>query len=61
MSVSETSPGFEGVEKVLEIDYAPGLGPADGLLSITRSDWDAVLSDAKCTILDTMSNASCCS
>lgn len=55
----EVSPGFEGVEKVVEIDFAPGLGPANGLLAITREDWDAVLSDAKCTILDSLASASC--
>ena len=50
------SPGFEGVEKVLEIDFAPGYGEPRGLRDITRAEWDAVLSDAKCTILNTLSN-----
>lgn len=54
---TEVSPGFEGVEKVVEIDFAPGMGPARGLQEISRADWDLVLSDAKCTILDTLSNA----
>ena len=50
------SPGFEGVEKVMEIDFAPGFGPARGLREIARADWDAVLSDAKCTVLDSLSS-----
>ena len=51
------SPGFEGVEKVLEIDFAPGRGPARGLREIARGDWDVVCAAAHCTILSTMSNA----
>ena len=50
------SPGFEGVEKSLEIDFAPGFGEARGLRDITRAQWDAILGDARCTILDTLSN-----
>ena len=57
MAATEVSPGFEGVEKVLEIDFAPGLGPATGLHGITRPEWDLVLQDAKCTILDTLANS----
>lgn len=53
---SPDSPGFEGVEKVLELDFAPGHGPSRGLLEISRSDWDAVLTDAKCSILGTLCN-----
>ncbi len=49
-------PGFEGPEKVLEIDFTPGQGPARGLREITRAQWDAILTDARCTILSTMSN-----
>lgn len=49
-------PGFEGPEKTLEIDFDPFLGPERGLREITREQWDALLTDAKCTILDTMSN-----
>jgi S-adenosylmethionine decarboxylase len=56
MSAEAPSPGFEGVEKVLEIDFAPGLGEANGLRDIPRADWDAVLTDAKCTILARLSS-----
>ncbi len=55
-SEEEKSPGFEGVEKVLEIDFAPGAGPARGLREISRAQWDAMLTDARCTILATLSN-----
>ena len=55
-AVPLASPGFEGVEKVMEIDFAPGFGPERGLREIARLDWDAVLTDAKCTVLDTLSN-----
>lgn len=50
------SPGFEGVEKVLEIDFTPGRGPARGLRDVPRALWDEVCTDARCTILDTLSN-----
>jgi hypothetical protein len=54
--IPEPSPGFEGPEKVLEIDFVPTEGPARGLREITRAQWDAVLTDARCTILNSMSN-----
>ncbi len=53
---SALSPGFEGPEKVLEIDFAPGLGPARGLREITRPQWDKILTEARCTILNSLSN-----
>ena len=53
---SPTSPGFEGPEKVLEIDMAPDSGPARGLREISREGWDAVCVAANCTILSSMSN-----
>ena len=53
------SPGFEGVEKVMEIDFAPGFGAAAGLRAIARADWDAVCAAAKCTILSALSNDRC--
>lgn len=56
MAADPTNPGFEGVEKVLEIDFTPDCGPARGLREITRAQWDEVLQDARCTILDTLSN-----
>jgi hypothetical protein len=49
-------PGFEGVEKVLELDAAPNFGPERGLREITRSQWDRILTAAKCTILNSLSN-----
>ncbi len=49
-------PGFEGPEKVLEIDFAPGHGSARGLRDIPRGSWDGILTEAACTILDTLSN-----
>lgn len=49
-------PGFEGPEKVLEIDFTPGKGPSRGLRDIARAQWDSILTDARCTILATMSN-----
>ena len=52
------SPGFEGVEKVLEIDFAPGRGPARGLREVARDSWDIACAAAHCTILATMSNDS---
>lgn len=44
-------PGFEGPEKTIEIDFVPGVGPADGLRAVTRESWDAILAHAACTIL----------
>ncbi len=51
-----SSPGFEGPEKGLEIDFAPDWGPARGLREITRAQWDGILTEAACTILATLSN-----
>jgi hypothetical protein len=53
---SAPSPGFEGPEKVLEIDFTPGLGPARGLREITRAQWDVILTEARCTILNSLGN-----
>jgi hypothetical protein len=52
----ELSPGFEGVEKVLEIDFTPGLGPVRGLRDIPRAQLDELCTEARCTILDSLSN-----
>ena len=35
------------------------MGPPRGLREITRAQWDAILTEARCTILNTMSNGSC--
>jgi S-adenosylmethionine decarboxylase len=55
-SGSAPSPGFEGPEKVLEIDFAPEGGPARGLREISRPQWDRILTEARCTILNSLSN-----
>jgi len=44
------------LRRVVEIDFAPGLGSARGLREIARSDWDLILADAKCTVLATLSS-----
>eukprot|EP00002_Diphylleia_rotans_P008562 TRINITY_DN1846_c0_g1_i1.p1 TRINITY_DN1846_c0_g1~~TRINITY_DN1846_c0_g1_i1.p1 ORF type:complete len:844 (-),score=175.81 TRINITY_DN1846_c0_g1_i1:474-3005(-) len=52
-----TSSGFEGVEKKLEIDFkGVGLLSAPTLRAIPRDEWDAILWDAKCCIINTRSN-----
>ncbi|KAA8494991.1 S-adenosylmethionine decarboxylase proenzyme [Porphyridium purpureum] len=55
--VVEPLPGFEGPEKKLEIDFAllPGANKA-GFRSFPRERWDAVLTDAQCSILSVSSN-----
>eukprot|EP01138_Halocafeteria_seosinensis_P013576 gb/GECG01013865.1/.p1 GENE.gb/GECG01013865.1/~~gb/GECG01013865.1/.p1 ORF type:complete len:395 (+),score=38.23 gb/GECG01013865.1/:1-1185(+) len=50
----ELPPGFEGPEKTIEIDFVPNLGPQEGARKITREQWDYILSQARCTILDVM-------
>lgn len=52
----EASSGFEGPEKVLELEFSIIKGPAAGLRTLSRAQWDAVLEDAKCSILCSMSN-----
>lgn len=42
--------------QVLELEFSTVKGPIVGLRALVREQWDAVLSDAKCTILCTMSN-----
>lgn len=54
--IPPVNPGFEGPEKVLEIDFTPGLGPENGLRAITRPEWDSVCTAARCTILNSLSN-----
>lgn len=48
--------GFEGPEKVLEVDFAPDLGPARGLRTICKEQWSTILEAARCSILASMSN-----
>ena len=38
---------FEGPEKILEVDFAPTVGRAEGLRGIVRSVWDGVLKEAR--------------
>ncbi|KAK8803199.1 hypothetical protein WA158_000893 [Blastocystis sp. Blastoise] len=50
--------GFEGPEKVIEINLAPHTGPENGkgLRNLSLEDWSTVLGAAKCTILCKESN-----
>lgn len=50
----ELPPGFEGPEKTIEIDFVPNVGSAGGARNITRDQWDYILSQARCTILDVL-------
>lgn len=50
--------GFEGPEKVLEIDFDPSLGPSGGLRALKRHHWDAVVAEARATILSADGNRS---
>lgn len=61
MADVSSSPGFEGPEKVLEIDMTPGpdFGPERGLREITRATLDIMCTAANCTILSTMSSSVC--
>lgn len=45
-----------GFRQVLELEFSTIKGPARGLRELTREQWDAVLTDAKCSILCNMSN-----
>ena len=48
---------FEGPEKTLEIDWVPSVGHStSGLRSITREQWEHLLTLAQCCILSTISN-----
>ncbi|GBG29355.1 S-adenosylmethionine decarboxylase proenzyme [Hondaea fermentalgiana] len=46
--------GFEGPEKILEIDFNPSMGKS--LREVNRETWDAILDLARCQILSKMSN-----
>uniref|UniRef100_A0A7I4AWK3 adenosylmethionine decarboxylase n=1 Tax=Physcomitrium patens TaxID=3218 RepID=A0A7I4AWK3_PHYPA len=56
-----TSPGFEGFEKRLEIEFQPAPVFRDpngrGLRDLTRSELDSMLCVAECTIVAQLSNA----
>ena len=43
--------GFEGPEKVLELDLVPGVGPQTGMRTLPRATWSSILDEAKCSIL----------
>ncbi|XP_024521592.1 uncharacterized protein LOC9650684 [Selaginella moellendorffii] len=53
------SPGFEGFEKRLEVEFWDPLGFADpsGLRAIPRNEIDTMLSAAECTIVSALSNS----
>jgi len=46
--------GFEGPEKILEIDFNPEVG--ESLRKLDRETWDAILDLARCQILSKVSN-----
>lgn len=43
--------GFEGPEKTIELDFVPGVGPAEGLRLLPRERWDSILKEAACSIM----------
>ncbi|DBA03688.1 TPA: hypothetical protein N0F65_004105 [Lagenidium giganteum] len=47
---------FEGPEKNLEIDFAQGVGHANGFRDVTRAELDAMLDAGQCQILSKTSN-----
>jgi S-adenosylmethionine decarboxylase len=50
--------GFEGPEKILEVNFMPlSASPKGGARAISRADWDVMLEAAGCLILKTASNA----
>lgn len=53
---SPVSPGFEGPEKRLEIDFKPNPDKPLGLRAITKEQWQEMLDFAKCTIISSKSN-----
>lgn len=60
------APTFEGVEKRLEVWFAPAVGgnsdggsAAASLRNVTKATWDALLAQAECTIISQESNAHC--
>jgi hypothetical protein len=53
----EYVPGcFEGPEKTMEVVFKPNMGPDDGLRSLSREQLDFLCTQAKCTILSSISN-----
>ena len=54
----EYVPGcFEGPEKTMEVVFKPTSGPDDGLRSLSREQLDFLCTQAKCTILSSISNS----
>lgn len=53
-----TLSGFEGPEKVIEINLVPNIGPENnqGLRNLTEAEWTTILSAAHCNILCKKSN-----
>jgi len=52
-----STPGFEGPEKRLEIDFKINLNNPVGLRIFTRLQWQEMLDLARCTIISSKSNA----
>jgi len=63
MKEEVVSPGFEGPEKKLEVDFRTKhggtLGGREGFRRVTRGEWDILLEKAQCTIVSVISNAHC--
>mmetsp|Transcript_13421 Transcript_13421/g.15298 ORF Transcript_13421/g.15298 Transcript_13421/m.15298 type:complete len:392 (+) Transcript_13421:183-1358(+) len=55
-SEQKSTNNFEGPEKILEVDFVPGIGPANGLKFLERSTWDSILDLARAQILSVRSN-----
>ena len=54
----EYVPGcFEGPEKTMEVVFKPNVGVEDGLRSLSREQLDFLCTQAKCTILSSISNS----
>mmetsp|Transcript_11468 Transcript_11468/g.39980 ORF Transcript_11468/g.39980 Transcript_11468/m.39980 type:complete len:563 (-) Transcript_11468:240-1928(-) len=49
--------GFEGPEKVLEVNFVPGVGDPRGCRAIPQETWVKILEHAACSILCSRSNA----
>lgn len=59
MSFETAAPGgFEGPEKVVEIELVNNIGPDNGrgLRNLSKEDWEGILHNVKCNILDSLSN-----
>ncbi len=58
MAATDKAPtGFEGPEKVLELDFVPDQGNEDGLFCIEEEEWKVMLAAAKCGVLSVVKNS----